>query len=241
MVHIGIIPDGNRRWCKANNVDYMMKDLQEIWFKIFIKQIRDLSCNHYDYLTQITSLSFYVCSIENIKRKDNTLTYIYTFLERVIHFYFNYELVLRELLSNEEEEIRDKTITFCKGLLGELNVHVIGDLEKLPPHIFEGLQYIMEKNKNSKKYNLYLAVAYDFKNDLHNLGTQKNSFYTREQSDIDIVLRSGGEYRLSGFFPAHINYAEFFFVKPFWPDITMKKINDVVCEFMTTRQRRFGM
>lgn len=241
MVHIGIIPDGNRRWCKANNVDYMMKDLQEIWFKIFIKQIRDISCNNYDYLTRITSLSFYVCSIENIKRKDNTLLYIYTFLEKLIHFYFNYEIVLRELLSNEEEETQTKTIKFCKELFCELNIHVIGDLDKLPSHIYEGIQCVTEKNNASKKYNLYLAVAYDFKNDLYNFGTEQNPFYTRTQSDIDIVLRSSGEHRLSGFFPAHINYAEFFFLKPYWPDITMKKINQVISEFLTTRQRRFGM
>ena len=60
---------------------------------------------------------------------------------------------LRDMPEDEEDEIRDKTIMFCKGLLGELNVHVIGDLEKLPPHIFEGLQCIMEKN-NKRSYRV---------------------------------------------------------------------------------------
>ena len=241
MVHIGIIPDGNRRWCKLNNIDYSMNDLQDIWFKIFIKQIRDISCNNYDYLTKIKSLSFYVCSIENIKRKDNTLQYIYNFLEKLIYFYFNYDNMLDQLLSDETEETIKNTKTFCKGLICELNVHVIGDLEKLPAHIFECIETIMNKNSSTKSYNLYLAVAYDFKNDLHNLGTRSNNYYNREQSEIDIVIRSGGEYRLSGFFPAHINYAEFFFLKKYWPDITIKTINNVIKEFMTTRQRRFGM
>lgn len=241
MVHIGIIPDGNRRWCKYNNIDYEMKDLEKIWFNIFINQIRDISCNNYEYLMKITSLSFYVCSIENIKRKDNTLKYIYSFLERLIYFYFNYDTMLDELLNDEDEDNIKKVKIYCKELFCELNIHVIGDLEKLPTHIFEGIQTIMEKNSSTKKYNIFLAVAYDFKNDLLNIGNKNNKYYNRDQSDIDILLRSGGEYRLSGFFPAHINYAEFFFVKQYWPDITIKTINNVIKEFATTRQRRFGM
>ena len=67
-----------------------------------------------------------------------------------------------------------------------------------------------------------------------------NENYNREQSQIDILIRTGGELRLSGFFPTHINYAEFFYYKKYWPDITCKDINNVIYEFINKRQRRYG-
>ena len=102
MVHLGIIPDGNRRWCKENDIDYTMNNLTEIWFKIFINQLCKLSEKNLSFLEKIHCLSFYVCSIENIRREDNTSKYIYEFLTKMIYFYFNQEEVLNYHLKNKK-------------------------------------------------------------------------------------------------------------------------------------------
>lgn len=238
MVHLGIIPDGNRRWCKENNIDYVMSSLKEIWFNIFIEQLCELSENEYNFLENIESLSFYVCSIENIRRQDNTSKYIYEFLDKMVYFYFNYEEILEETIINEVK--REKVKEYCRCLFNELNIYALGELNELPENINIGLKSIIELNNTNKKYNLYLAIAYDFKKDILNYGNNNNENYNRDQQEIDIVLRTGGEFRLSGFFPTHINYAEFFFLNKYWPAITLEDINNVVDNFMNVRQRRFG-
>tara|TARA_B100000963_G_C22639317_1_gene679496 strand:+ start:5360 stop:6079 length:720 start_codon:yes stop_codon:yes gene_type:complete len=238
MVHLGIIPDGNRRWCKENNIDYKMNSLTEVWFKIFIKQLCELSEQKMTFLEKINSLSFYVCSIENIRRQDNTSKYIYELLEKLINFYFHYEEILEEIIENEEK--KRKVQLYCKHIFTELNIYTIGELHELPDKIQLGFQDIMNNNNNEKQYKLYLAIAYDFKKDILNYGINNNKNYTRNQEEIDILLRTGGELRLSGFFPTHINYAEFFFLDKYWPSITLQDIDDVIDDFLNVRQRRFG-
>ena len=67
MVHIGIIPDGNRRWCKKNN--YEIDTLVQHWSNIIIESIHKNSTRRMSkYLQDITEVSFYVCSIDNINR-----------------------------------------------------------------------------------------------------------------------------------------------------------------------------
>ena len=99
---------------------------------------------------------------------------------------------------------------------------------------------LKSNNRETKKYNLFLGIAYDFKKDLINYGINTNNNYNRNQSEIDIVIRTGGELRLSGFFPSHVNYAEFFYYKKFWPEIKIKDIDSVVSDFKNKRKRRFG-
>ncbi|MBI96439.1 hypothetical protein CL656_04770 [bacterium] len=240
MVHIGIIPDGNRRWFKQNNINYKLENLEEVWFNILVDQLREISLNKYEYLEKLTSLSFYICSIENIRREDNTSKYIYIFLEKLFYFYENYCEIIDSVYKNDSQDKINKTKRFLNELFNNLNIIPIGELNILPENIYDGLIKIKSNNKESNKYNLYLAIAYDFETDLLNYGTKQNENYNREQTNIDIVLRSGGELRLSGFFPAHINYAEFFYYKKYWPEITVKDMNNVVCEFLTKRNRRFG-
>lgn len=240
MVHIGIIPDGNRRWCKDKNIDYKLENLEELWFSILLEQIKDLSLGEYQYLEIIDSLTFYVCSIENINRNDNTSKFIYLFLEKLFYFYKNYETIIDELYINETENKKMMILNFLKTLFNSLNIVPIGELHVLPENIYNGLIELKSNNKESNKYNLFLGIAYDFKEDLINYGLNKNKNYNRKQSEIDIVIRTGGELRLSGFFPSHVNYAEFFYYKKFWPEIKVKDINQVVSDFKNKRERRFG-
>ena len=240
MVHIGIIPDGNRRWCKDKDIDYKLENLEELWFNILLEQIRDLSLGNYTYLELIDNVTFYVCSIENINRNDNTSKFIYLFLEKLFYLYKNYETIIDELYSNETKNKKMIILNFLNNLFDNLNIVPIGELDVLPENIYNGLMELKSNNKESNKYNLFLGIAYDFKKDLINYGVNTNNNYNRNQSEIDIVIRTGGELRLSGFFPSYVNYAEFFYYKKFWPEIKIKDIDNVVSDFKNKRKRRFG-
>ena len=74
MVHIGIIPDGNRRWCKNNN--YELKDLTQKWIEFIIKILYQLTnlnnLKEINEIDEINEISIYILSIDNINRNDNT-------------------------------------------------------------------------------------------------------------------------------------------------------------------------
>ena len=95
------------------------------------------------------------------------------------------------------------------------------------------------QNPNAKKFTINIAIAYDYNKDLLNFGSNNLPNYNREQSNIDVVFRSGGEKRISGFFPTKILYSELFFAKALWPDITLFDLNKIIKKFFH-RNRRFG-
>jgi undecaprenyl diphosphate synthase len=72
-----------------------------------------------------------------------------------------------------------------------------------------------------------------------NYGNNNITNYNREQSNIDILFRSGGEKRISGFFPTKVLYSELFFEKKLWPEITLDDLNRIV-KLFKKRERRFG-
>ena len=86
MVHLGIIPDGNRRWCKINN--YKLEDLPKKWIEFgvkIIKQCKNLNeLDELNELNEINEISIYISSIDNIKRNDNTKNIIEKTIEEVI-------------------------------------------------------------------------------------------------------------------------------------------------------------
>ena len=82
-------------------------------------------------------------------------------------------------------------------------------------------------------------MAYDYNKDIINETTQDNINYNRKQTNIDMVFRSGGEYRLSGFFPTKTIYSELFFNNKFWPDVSIYDIYNTIIEYQL-RERRFG-
>jgi len=225
MVHIGIIPDGNRRWCKKNN--YNLDTLVEHWTNIVIDMLKRISQNKFKYLKCVDEVSLYVCSIDNINRNDNTKILIYELLRNLFKLTNNLELYFTK-------NVIDNLIVLFK----DLHLNIIGDLNILPDDIQDIIKNL--KNKcTGNKYTFNLAVAYDYNKDIMNFGRDELINYTRKQSDIDIVFRSGGEQRISGFFPTKILYAELFFMKKFWPDVTLEDLNNIVKKFYQ-RNRRFG-
>ena len=117
-------------------------------------------------------------------------------------------------------------------------VNIIGDMELLPDDI-QKLCIELSKEKENIQYTVNIAIAYDYKKDMINYGNNNNVNYNREQSNIDILFRSGGEKRISGFFPTKVLYSELFFEKKLWPEITLDDLNRTV-KLFKKRERRFG-
>ena len=105
-----------------------------------------------------------------------------------------------------------------------MNITIIGDLDTLPENIQKTFKKFNSKYDKNKTFNLYLAVAYDFEKDILNYGLKNNKNYIREQPNLDIILRTGGEFRISGFFPCHNNYAEIFILDKYCIRILISKI-----------------
>ena len=255
MVHLGIIPDGNRRWCKKVNLDttklidhwlyeMLLKFINEIIneSKTFDDQkknrinqnVEDLTFqeiyhetnriqnlkNEYRPLSDITELSIYISSIDNLSRDDNSIDIGYEFIRRIDLIFNNVEGLLNIKIDPKKLEI----------ILSKIKLNIVGDIEKIP----DWVKNILKKynNNTNQKYTINFAMAYDYNNDI-------SGKYIRDQSNIDIVFRSGGEMRLSGFFPTKVLYSELYFCKKLWPDITINDIRECLNEYYR-RNRRFG-
>jgi undecaprenyl diphosphate synthase len=234
MVHIGIIPDGNRRWCKKNN--YEVDTLVKHWSNLIIESLhKNTNRKLSKYLKDITEVSFYVCSIDNINRDDKTKYLIYDLIRFIYNIYKDPKKFMKEHNLEYSEEDYNKGQEFLK----DLTINFVGDVNLLPKDIQNILKEVQKNNKAENKYTLNLAIAYDYHKDMLNFGRTDLKNYTREQSDIDLVFRSGGEYRTSGFFPTKTLYSELFFLKKLWPEITVDDFINVMKKFQK-RNRRFG-
>ena len=234
MVHIGIIPDGNRRWCKKNN--YEVDTLVKHWSNLIIESLhKNTNRKLSKYLKDITEVSFYVCSIDNINRDDKTKYLIYDLIRFIYNIYKDPKKFMKEHNLEYSEEDYNKG----QEALKDLTINFVGDINLLPKDIQKILKEVQKNNKPENKYTLNLAIAYDYHKDMLNFGRTDLKNYTREQSDIDLVFRSGGEYRTSGFFPTKTLYSELFFLKKLWPEITVDDFINVMKKFQK-RNRRFG-
>ena len=234
MIHIGIIPDGNRRWCKKNNIE--LKDTIQIWTHKFLDLLTELLGNidenkkkykKYKKLKKVNEVSLYVCSIDNLKRNDDTMICILKFIENI-----------NEILFTKTEHINEVNFRKIQYYLEKININIIGDIDLFPENIQNILNKLKRKNEEVV-LTINLAIGYNYENDL--LSYKNNNFihYNREQSNIDLLFRSGGEKRISGFFPTKMLYSELFFYNKLWPDITLNDFNKIIKKYLK-RDRRFG-
>ena len=97
------------------------------------------------------------------------------------------------------------------------------------------ISYINDITKDNKSMLLTVGIGYDPVKDIENIIKGEK----RDQTNIDLIFRSGGEKRLSGFFPYHTMHSEFVFVDKYWPEIRLTDICDAIREY-NKRDRRFG-
>lgn len=222
-LHVGLIPDGNRRYAKANGIS-----VQEIYASSFNKIIemieqllmkRDEKWQTTNKTFNIKELSVYVCSIENLtKRPETEIQSILSMIKKFIDYYHSNEWIAK---------------------FG-VKINVIGAYEPLE-HAGD-LKKIVDETLNNTQRVLNLAIAYDPKKHIYDCVKSNGTLESANRaigSDIDIVVRTGFERRTSGFFPWQTMYSEWFFLDKHFPEITVDDLSRVLQEY-SRRERRFG-
>ena len=230
VMHLGIIPDGNRRFAKENNIP--LPSLVDYWIghviRPFIKHLLDNVSITVDGdncvvtsespLREVRHLSLYVLSSENMNRQDGSQE-------------LGFELI-RKIYAMKPTDFDERLDEGLKKLNQTVSFTPVGELHRLPADIQAILQELRTKNTGNH-FTMTIAIGYDSAKDALGL------YGVRPQPDIDLVFRSGREQRLSGFFPRQTMYSELVFSDTLWPAITPEDLEDAVREFRR-RHRRFG-
>ena len=217
--HIGIIMDGNRRWAKEKNKKTIEGHLAGA--------NRIISLAKYIFDKGIKYLSIYAFSTENFNRSAEEVSYlmgliIKFFNERVNELHdYNIKIVvsgLRDNLSKEVLKCIDNVVDLTKDNTGGvLNVCLN----------YGGRREIVDAVNKIKEANITVTEE-TFGKYLYN-----------DLPDLDFVIRTSGEERISNFMLWQISYAEFYFPKVYFPDFDEKEF-DKALEIYNNRNRRFG-
>ena len=216
-VHIGIIPDGNRRWSAQHNAS--VADLLQKILGLVHNSFQDMRDNPLSNFHQIDAITLYVLSKDNLmKRQDQTLDMIRNGLD----------LALKHLHSAASFKMFSFQST--------TKIQFVGELHLLPEDIQSKCRDI-EKKFNSGTFVVTVGIGYDPVHDTKRVLLDDGG--RPAQRDIDMVIRTGGEIRSSGFFPMHTLYSEWFFLPKLIPDLTALDINECLDAYFK-RSRRFG-
>jgi len=228
-IHLGIIPDGNRRYCKKQGIG--LEKIVDHWFNTMIlqnvKKIVDSDFRLIGILSSICSLSLYVSSIDNVNRTDGSTDLGYELIRKIYEIYKKKE---KFFTTEQIEKLEQQNYS--------VKFKIIGELLLIP----DDIRKIIDEFKKYEKDNCFvinLAMAYDYTKDMMNFGSNKLINYNRDQTNIDCIFRSGNEQRTSGFFPCHSLYSELVFSEKLWPEIDLEDIKETI-NIYNKRKRRFG-
>lgn len=223
LKHIAIIMDGNRRWAKEKNLP------SAVGHKKGVEALKTTlrACNDYG----IKYLTVYAFSTENWNRKKEEVDFLM-------------ELVA-VTLTNELAEMHKENV----------QIHFIGDLTRFSDKLQKILKNAVETTKNNTGVNLQIALNYGARDEItnavknivsKNVSTEditedliSQYLYTAGIPDPDILVRTGGEQRISNYLLWQIAYSEIVILKEFWPDFNQEFLEKVIIEF-GKRQRRYG-
>ena len=233
-LHIGIIPDGNRRYAKLK--DITLDKLYEngyLKFKELIDKINEESeKDENNILKRIKRISFYVCSRDNLtKRPQKEIKVIHSMLYKLI-----------EDFDNADEEKKQK-------VKQKVKIEIVGEYKSLlPNNLVQKLVSLSKNNQKEIDIIINLAIGYDGRRQIShtfrllrnkNLNFNDKNLKAYLGPDIDIVIRTGYQKRSSGFFPWQTIYAEWFFFDKYWPEIEKEDFINVIEKFDKI-ERRFG-
>src|SRR3989338_1576323 len=221
--HIAVIPDGNRRFAKKMNIP-----LAKAYAMGIDKTIDVMEWSKQAGVKMITSWGF---STENFKRSAIEKKFLFRLLEGKI----------REFLENG----RFKKEQLC--------VKILGNRSMFPKGLIKSIDQMEAETSQYKKFQLNLALNYggrqeiiDACNKILVSGTKhieasdfQKFLFTSDIPDPDMILRTSGEQRLSGFMPWQSAYSELIFIDSLWPELTKEDFLSAVNEY-ENRQRRFG-
>ena len=225
--HVAIIMDGNGRWAKQKG------RLRVFGHENGTKSVREITETCVEL--NIENLTLYAFSTENWKRPK-----------------IEVQTLMRLLISSLKNEI--KTLQD-----NDIRLLTIGNTNELPRKVQRELQDVISQTKGNKKMTLTLALSYGSRDEIINTIKQisikvKNNIispelideflinehlYTRNLPDVDLLIRTSGEQRISNFLLWQIAYAELFFTEVLWPDFTKEDLYEAILSYQK-RERRFG-
>ena len=217
--HIAFIMDGNGRWGlkKKRNRNYGHLEGVKVVQKIVEASI----------ISKIPIISYYVFSSENWKRPQSEINYLFS----LIVIYFKKEI--KNIIKNK------------------IKINILGRKTYLPIKIKKSLKEAEKKTKKNGKLIVNLAINYGSKNEIIDAckkitlskkkikekNIDKNLY--KDISFPDILIRTGGQKRLSNFMLWQLAYAEIFFIDKLWPDFNQNDLKKIIKKFHTTK-RNFG-
>ena len=225
--HLAIIMDGNGRWAEKKGKNRIqghshgVKAVQEV-----VEEAVQLNIQY---------LTLYAFSTENWSRPQEEIG-----------------VLMKLLVSTLKSE-------FQKLLKNRIKLNVIGNMHELPTFVQKELEYVVEHTQDNNEMTLTLALSYGGREELSNVFKQlatkvKNNIispekidqsiinehlYTQNLPDVDLLIRTSGEKRISNFLLWQIAYAELYFSKVLWPDFTKKHLHKALTSYQK-RKRRFG-
>ncbi len=220
LTNLAIIMDGNGRWAKDRNKPRSFGHEQGAKN---IKEITAFCAKH----TTIKTVTLYAFSTENWKRPKVEIDFLMQLLGKYL---------TKELATYHAYKIKFETI---------------GDLSKFSDELQKKIQYTKDETKNYTNLTQILALNYGFRDEMVrsvkkliaekkeiNEANIANSLDTAF-GDVDLLIRTGGERRLSNFLLWQSAYAEIFFTKTLWPDFNKDELSDIIEKYLAI-ERKFG-
>ena len=225
--HLAVIMDGNGRWAKQKGM------FRSLGHENGTKAVREIveACAEIN----IPYLTLYAFSTENWNRPK-----------------LEVELLMKLLVSSLKKEI--KTLHD-----NNIKLNAIGNLEALPKKAQRELKDVIDKTKSNTRMTLTLALSYGSREEItktikeishkvkNNLISPENidetvinnHLYTQNLPDVDLLIRTSGEQRISNFLLWQIAYAELYFTDTLWPDYRKNHLFEAILNYQN-RERRFG-
>lgn len=225
--HVAIIMDGNGRWAAKKGLERIfghnsgVESVQEI-----VEEALNL---------EIPYLTLYAFSTDNWSRPQDEIGTLMN-------------LLVKSLKSE-----------FDKLIKNNICLNTIGDLSALPEVVQNEVKRVSEKTKNNNKMVLTIALSYGAREEIEYVVKKiasevknntisienvdqsiiNNHLYTRNLPDVDLLIRTSGEQRVSNFLLWQIAYAELYFTNVYWPDFGKKDLYEALLNYQN-RERRFG-
>ena len=225
--HIAIIMDGNGRWAAKKGLERIFGHNSGVES---VQEIVEESLN-----LEIPYLTLYAFSTDNWSRPQDEIGTLMN-------------LLVKSLRSE-----------FDKLIKNNICLNTIGDLSALPEVVQNEVKRVSEKTKNNNKMVLTIALSYGAREEIEYVVKKiasevknntisienvdqsiiNNNLYTRNLPDVDLLIRTSGEQRVSNFLLWQIAYAELYFTNVYWPDFGKKDLYEALLNYQN-RERRFG-
>ncbi|MEZ0320148.1 MAG: polyprenyl diphosphate synthase [Pyrobaculum sp.] len=226
--HIAVIPDGNRRYAKKAGLNFYHA------YKKGVEKVRSFLTWALEY-REIKNVTFFALSTENLQRSRIELEVLFRIFEE------EFKRSLEDPLIHEHK----------------VRIRFIGDRSLLPGRILKYMEELESATKNYGDYNLTFALGYGGRAEIVRCVkrilsgdvkiaeiTEETLFHCLDTRDLpnpepDVIVRTGGEKRLSNFLLYQSAYSELIFLDKLWPEVEREDLAYIVEEY-SRRQRRFG-